>query len=392
MTSPVWPLARLRPVQLVGLLGGGMARVRPHHPGTVALGQAVLGAHGDAGLYGPAALREIDVLHLGRERVICCFALDGVLVDPGPESSHRTLLEALGDEVPRAILLTHIHFDHAGAAGALVRRWPQVEVWVHERGARHLVDPERLVASARRLYGDDFDRLWGEVVPVPEGNLRVLEGGERLEGFRVAYTPGHASHHVAYLHEDVGDGVRRRRGRRADRRRPGHAAHAAARHRPGGLAGVAGRRRSAGRRARWACTHFGAFDDARSAARRRARGAAPLGRDRARHGRRGLRRAPRGPRPRATRPPSAPRPTCRRCRPRRSGQGSTATGASAIGVDSSGGPVDRRSRQPPRRRPDASVGGPGASSSATTTTTRSTTSPHAGARSSRGWTSPAATR
>jgi glyoxylase-like metal-dependent hydrolase (beta-lactamase superfamily II) len=149
-------------------------------------------------------LREIDVLHLGRERVICCFALDGLLVDPGPESSHRTLLEALGDEVPRAILLTHIHFDHAGAAGALVRRWPQVEVWVHERGARHLVDPERLVASARRLYGDDFDRLWGEVVPVPAGNVRVLEGGERLEGFRVAYTPGHASHHVAYLHEASG--------------------------------------------------------------------------------------------------------------------------------------------------------------------------------------------
>ena len=149
-------------------------------------------------------MREIDVLHLGRERVICCYALDGVLVDPGPESSHRTLVEALGDEVPRALLLTHIHFDHAGAAGALVRLWPEVEVWVHERGAPHLVDPERLVASARRLYGEDFDRLWGEVVPVPEGNLRVLEGGERLEGFRVAYTPGHASHHVAYLHEESG--------------------------------------------------------------------------------------------------------------------------------------------------------------------------------------------
>jgi glyoxylase-like metal-dependent hydrolase (beta-lactamase superfamily II) len=149
-------------------------------------------------------VRQIDVRHLGRERVICCFALDGVLVDPGPESSHGTLLEALGDEVPRAILLTHIHFDHAGATGALVRRWPDVDVWVHERGARHLADPERLVASARRLYGDDFDRLWGDVVPVPEGNLRVLSGGERADGFRVEYTPGHASHHVAYLHEDSG--------------------------------------------------------------------------------------------------------------------------------------------------------------------------------------------
>jgi glyoxylase-like metal-dependent hydrolase (beta-lactamase superfamily II) len=147
---------------------------------------------------------EIDVRHLGRERVICCHRLGDVLIDPGPESCHETLLEGLGGDVPRAILLTHIHFDHAGATGALLRRWPDVEVWVHERGARHLVDPERLVASARRLYGDDFDRLWGEVVPVPEPNVRVLEGGERREGFRVAYTPGHAVHHVSYLHEATG--------------------------------------------------------------------------------------------------------------------------------------------------------------------------------------------
>jgi glyoxylase-like metal-dependent hydrolase (beta-lactamase superfamily II) len=148
--------------------------------------------------------REIDVHHLGTPRVICCHRLGDVIVDPGPESSHRTLLEALDGEAPRAILLTHIHFDHAGATGALVRRWPDVEVWVHERGARHIVDPERLVASARRLYGEDFDRLWGEVVPVPEQNVRVLEGGESRDGFRVAYTPGHAVHHVSYLHEDSG--------------------------------------------------------------------------------------------------------------------------------------------------------------------------------------------
>jgi glyoxylase-like metal-dependent hydrolase (beta-lactamase superfamily II) len=148
--------------------------------------------------------REIDVHHLGRERVICCHRIGDVLVDPGPESTHHTLLEALDGAVPRALLLTHIHFDHAGAAGVLARRWPEVEVWVHERGARHLADPERLVASARRLYGEDFDRLWGEVVPVPEENMVVLEGGERRDGFRVAYTPGHASHHVSYLHEETG--------------------------------------------------------------------------------------------------------------------------------------------------------------------------------------------
>jgi glyoxylase-like metal-dependent hydrolase (beta-lactamase superfamily II) len=149
-------------------------------------------------------VREIDVRHLGRERVICCYALDGLIVDPGPESSHRTLVDALGDDVPRAILLTHIHLDHAGATGALVRRWPEVRVWVHERGAPHLVDPSKLVDSATRLYGDDMQRLWGEIVPVPERNLRVLRGGEREEGFRVAYTPGHASHHVAYLHDATG--------------------------------------------------------------------------------------------------------------------------------------------------------------------------------------------
>jgi glyoxylase-like metal-dependent hydrolase (beta-lactamase superfamily II) len=149
-------------------------------------------------------MREIDARHLGVPRAICCFTIDDVLVDPGPESCHRTLLEGLDGFVPRAILLTHIHFDHAGATGALCKLWPEAEVWVHERGARHIVDPSRLVASARRLYGDAFDRLWGEVVPVPEERLRVLEGGERKDGFRVEYTPGHASHHVAYLHEATG--------------------------------------------------------------------------------------------------------------------------------------------------------------------------------------------
>lgn len=149
-------------------------------------------------------MRPIDLEHLGREHVICCWQVDDVLVDPGPESCLDTLLEAIGDEPPRALALTHIHFDHAGAAGALVREFPDLEVWVHERGARHLVDPRRLVASATRLYGDDFDRLWGEVVPIPERSLRVLSGGESLDGWDVAYTPGHASHHVSYRHRDSG--------------------------------------------------------------------------------------------------------------------------------------------------------------------------------------------
>jgi glyoxylase-like metal-dependent hydrolase (beta-lactamase superfamily II) len=138
--------------------------------------------------------------------VVCCHRVGDVLIDPGPQSCEDALVAALDGRVPRAILLTHIHLDHAGAAGALVRRWPDVVVAVHERGARHLADPAKLIASATRLYGDDMERLWGEIVPVPEDRLLVLRGGERLEGFigdgpwEVAYTPGHAQHHVSYHH------------------------------------------------------------------------------------------------------------------------------------------------------------------------------------------------
>src|SRR5215210_6379322 len=102
-----------------------------------------------------AHVRAIDVRHLGAERVICCWEHEGVLVDPGPESCLETLVGALGGERPRALLLTHIHFDHAGASGALVRRWADLPVYVHRKGARHLADPARLVASAARLYGGE---------------------------------------------------------------------------------------------------------------------------------------------------------------------------------------------------------------------------------------------
>ncbi|HET8814027.1 MAG TPA: MBL fold metallo-hydrolase [Solirubrobacterales bacterium] len=149
-------------------------------------------------------MRLIDVMHLGRPHVIGCWEVDGVLVDPGPEPSLSTVLEALGDERPRAVLLTHIHLDHAAATGAMVRKWPGLEVYVHERGAPHLIDPSKLLASAERLYGDKLGYLWGEIVPVPEENVRTLSGGETVLGMRVAYTPGHASHHVCYLHEESG--------------------------------------------------------------------------------------------------------------------------------------------------------------------------------------------
>jgi len=95
--------------------------------------------------------REIDVMHLGRDRVICAHELDGLIVDPGPTSCLDTLLEALGGQEPRALLLTHIHLDHAGASGALVRRFPGLAVYVHERGAPHLIDPSKLMKSAAQL-------------------------------------------------------------------------------------------------------------------------------------------------------------------------------------------------------------------------------------------------
>ncbi len=153
-------------------------------------------------------------MHLSRPRVIGCWQVGDVLIDPGPSSCLPTLLEALAGARPRALLLTHIHLDHAGATGSLVERWPELRVYVHELGAAHLIEPSRLLDSARRLYGEDMDRLWGEMLPVPERNVCELRGGERLDGgFEVAYTPGHASHHVSFLHAGtafVGDvaGVR----------------------------------------------------------------------------------------------------------------------------------------------------------------------------------------
>jgi len=150
--------------------------------------------------------RAIDLMHLGNDRVICAYELhDGLIVDPGPTSCVDTLIDALGPVVPRALMLTHIHLDHAGAAGTLARRFPELQIFVHELGAPHLADPTKLVESANRLYGDAMERLWGDVEPVPEERIHVLRGGESVEGLLVAPTPGHASHHVSYLSTDSGD-------------------------------------------------------------------------------------------------------------------------------------------------------------------------------------------
>jgi glyoxylase-like metal-dependent hydrolase (beta-lactamase superfamily II) len=148
--------------------------------------------------------RLVDVMHLGRDRVIAAHLVRDLIVDPGPSSALENWVESLA-EPPRAVMLTHIHLDHAGATGSLVRRFPRLQVYVHERGAAHLTDPSKLLESAGRLYGpENMERLWGEVAPVPADSIVTFSGGEEIEGFRVAYTPGHASHHVSYLDVDSG--------------------------------------------------------------------------------------------------------------------------------------------------------------------------------------------
>ena len=148
----------------------------------------------------------LDLHHQSTERVIGVYLLetdDGpALFDCGPATCVPALLErlrerglALGDL--RHLLLSHIHLDHAGAAGVLVRENPALQVHVSEIGAPHLVDPTRLERSARRLYGNQFDTLWGELAPVPERNIRLA--GERVLGLDCFPSPGHASHHVCYL-------------------------------------------------------------------------------------------------------------------------------------------------------------------------------------------------
>jgi len=158
-----------------------------------------------------------DVKHLGTSSIIAATILeldDGIaIVDPGPTATLPSLLHALasgGSDISsvRAILLTHIHLDHAGATGSLLADNPAIDVFVHERGAPHMVDPSRLMRSAARIFGAGMERLWGACLPVPESRITTVGegdsldlGGRRLE---IAYTPGHASHHVSYLDQATG--------------------------------------------------------------------------------------------------------------------------------------------------------------------------------------------
>lgn len=159
----------------------------------------------------------IDLGHRGYPSAIAAAVLelsDGIaIVDPGPASTLPALerglaAQGVGWNDVHAVLLTHIHLDHAGASGSIVQRNPSARVYVHERGAGHMRDPERLLASAARIFGDEMDTLWGEFLPIADPSLVVLTGGEHLDvrgrALHVAYTPGHASHHVSYLDESTG--------------------------------------------------------------------------------------------------------------------------------------------------------------------------------------------
>jgi glyoxylase-like metal-dependent hydrolase (beta-lactamase superfamily II) len=149
-------------------------------------------------------IEPIDLLHLGNERVIGVYVVETpegpALFDCGPATCFERLQEAVDLSEIRHVLLSHIHLDHAGAAGALVREHPGLQVHVSEIGAPHLVDPSRLERSARRIYGDEFDTLWGELAPVPEENVHVV--GEEVVGLACFPSPGHASHHVCYLDQN----------------------------------------------------------------------------------------------------------------------------------------------------------------------------------------------
>jgi glyoxylase-like metal-dependent hydrolase (beta-lactamase superfamily II) len=176
-----------------------------------------------------AGLDYVDLNFLGVPEIIATAVLHGTsgvaLIDPGPSTTLESLTASLARMSisiadVRQILLTHIHLDHAGATGTLVRQNPAIEVFVHERGAPHMIDPSKLLASAGRLYGLDMDRLWGDFLPVAPDRVRALKGEERIRAggrnLEVAYTPGHASHHVTYFDPStrvafVGDtaGIRR---------------------------------------------------------------------------------------------------------------------------------------------------------------------------------------
>lgn len=160
----------------------------------------------------------IDAGMHGQPQRLACYLFDTphrVLVECGPSVSLHHLeaaLDSAGIDDLAAIVVTHIHLDHAGGAGHLAARYPNAKIGVHAKGARHLVDPTRLWASAERIYGEEGMRtLWGPMQPIEEDRLLVLDEGDEIplgggRSLRVHYTPGHAKHHLVFG-DDVTGGL-----------------------------------------------------------------------------------------------------------------------------------------------------------------------------------------
>ena len=162
-------------------------------------------------------IETVDLNFLGDEEVIASFLLLGddsaAIVETGPASCLGSLTAGLKEhgvsqEDVRAVFLTHIHLDHAGASGHLAELLPNATFYVHEVGYPHLADPSKLWMSATRIYGERMDELWGEARAVPEDRLVILSDGEETEAangvLTAHYTPGHAYHHLAYLEPESG--------------------------------------------------------------------------------------------------------------------------------------------------------------------------------------------
>lgn len=156
----------------------------------------------------------IDTVMHGRPGITGAFVVRGektALVETGPKSSVAHVLEGLeraSVDTLDWIVVTHIHLDHAGAAGTIAARFPEATVAVHGVGAPHLVDPSKLWSSATRIYGDQMDRLWGGIDPLASERIRVLEDGDKIDlggrSLQAVETPGHAGHHHAYLDDETG--------------------------------------------------------------------------------------------------------------------------------------------------------------------------------------------
>jgi glyoxylase-like metal-dependent hydrolase (beta-lactamase superfamily II) len=171
------------------------------------------------GTRGTGGVHTIDALMHGLEHNLSCYFLPGprpALVEPGPESSLDNVIAALehdhgvGPEDLAWVVVTHVHLDHGGGAGKIAERFPKATVVVHEQGARHLHFPDRLVASATRVYGEqNMAAMWGSMQPVPEERLWAVDEGDRIDlgggrHLEVMYTPGHAKHLMCLVDSDTG--------------------------------------------------------------------------------------------------------------------------------------------------------------------------------------------